>query len=139
VKIVGQVTPHFSWSECESHETPPVQVPENLRANCLATCIELERIRAACLGQKLTVTRVYSTPGHNATIPGAAKGSWHLQALAADILPPGEMTARALFLKVQQVTVLSAESRVKYIKLYRDGHVHFDLRPAPQLVCEVEP
>jgi hypothetical protein len=138
VKIVGFCTPHFKWSECESHETPPVPVPEALRENCRATCVELERIRAACLCKGLTVTRLYSTPAHNAAV-GGAPGSWHLKALAADIVPPEGMTARMLFQRVRQVPVLTPASRIRYVKFYPvDGHVHLDLRPGETVITEVE-
>jgi len=134
--LVGKITDHFSWHEAECHSKPPVPVPDEFRHNARNVCLELEKIRRLCGAKPLTVTRIYSTPQHNAAV-GGAPHSHHLYANAADILPPIKgMTAREL---AQVVYVLSqqADSRVRYIRAYGDdGHVHFDLRPRASVLTE---
>jgi uncharacterized protein YcbK (DUF882 family) len=137
VKLVGQITPHFSWSEFACHDQARTPVPEHLRENARLLAIELERVRAACFGQPLTVTRAYSTPEHNATIPGAAPRSYHLRCLAADILPPAGLTSQQLYDTVRRLPALYQDSRIRFVRWYKTtGHVHLDLRPGKRVVAE---
>ena len=110
-------------------------MPPEYQDNARAVCRESERIRRVCGNKPLTMTRLFSTAQHNATIPGAAKNSQHLKANAADILPPGAMTTEQLG-RIVQMLATEPESRIRFIRVYADGHVHFDLRPGMAVVVE---
>jgi hypothetical protein len=135
--LAGKVSPHFSWRECECHSDPPVPVPPEYQDNARAVCRELERIRRVCGNIPLTVTRIYSTPEHNASLgPQAAKNSQHLKANAADILPPVEGMSTLDLARVVQMLANEPESRIRYIKHYDGSHVHFDCRPGKSVIVE---
>ena len=132
--LAGKVTTNFRWSEMECHSTPPVPVPDEYHDNARAVCRELERVRRICGNKPLEVTRVYSTPEHNAAVGGAPR-SQHLTANAADVVPPVEgMTTNDLG-RIVQVIASEPESRIRFIKVY-PGHVHFDLRQRQTLLVE---
>ena len=139
--LAGPISPngHFTWDEFACHDAAGTPVPAEYEDHARAVNAELELIRRLCGDVPLTVTRVYSTPAHNATIPGAASQSYHLQALAADIVPPAGVTPAEFFVYVLS-TALSAHSLIRYVRLYNhDGHVHFDLRVSPVYTFEVIP
>ena len=132
----GRITASFKWSEFACHDAEKTPVPEAFRGNAYALAVELERVRNACGGKKLIVTRAYSTPAHNATIPGAAKNSYHLRCLAADILSPEGMTVDGLVRNIRMVASLYTACKIRYVKIYDDGHVHLDIRDGTTLVVE---
>jgi hypothetical protein len=132
--LAGKVTPHFSWHECECHSDPPTPVPAEYHDNARAVCRELERIRRVLGNVPLAVSRIYSTPIHNALVGGAV-GSQHLAANAADVLPPGHVSTTDLA-RLIQMLANEPESRIRFIKHYPDHHVHFDLRKRQTLLVE---
>ena len=139
--MTGLITPngHFTWDELACHDAERTPVPAEYEDHARAVVAELERIRHYCGNLPLTVTRLYSTPEHNATIPGAASQSFHLQALAADIISPDGLSALGLFEVAVAVAILP-DSLIRFVRLYRhDGHVHLDLRTTPQYTFEVIP
>jgi len=135
MKYVGRPSRHFEWEELESHEATPVSVPEALKPNAILVCAELERIRKACGDYPLHVTRCYSTPQHNASIPGAAPNSYHLQAMAADVVPPMPLMTTTDLARIIIAIAKTPESNIRYVKRYT-GHVHFDIRPRRDLLVQ---
>lgn len=136
MRPVGTITSHFTWEEFACHDEARTPVPEEFRGNAYVLACELERIRLACGGKPLTVTRGYSTPAHNATIPGAAKASYHLRCLAADILPPEGIALDELVRRIRRIVSMFAACKIRYLKIYDDGHLHVDCRPTEALVVE---
>lgn len=129
------VSPHFAWSEARCHDG--TDVPPEYRENARTLALELERIRAACLGRPLTVTSWYRTPVYNARV-GGASGSEHLKARAADLVPSASMTPRALFDRIRRLKVLHPECQLTFVKLYRGGWVHVHIRPGQRFTTEIE-
>lgn len=141
-KTSAFVTPHFKWSEFACHDEARTPVPEDLEANARIVAIECERIRAACLGRKLRITEGYRTKAYNEELarrgyPAAPK-SYHLQALAADLVPVDGMTLDDFVRRIRTVCALISECRIRYVKIYKDGHVHIDCRPTDKLLVEDE-
>lgn len=85
---------HFKWHEFlvkgashqQNHQnTDP---PSDLWANVIPLARVLDRIREE-IGHPVVLTSVYRSPAYNATLPGAAKSSQHMQFRAADFKVPG--------------------------------------------------
>lgn len=129
-------SPHLSWAELACHDAARTPYPEQWRSSraiWLGAAFELIRYYA---GAPLAVSSAYRTPEHNASIPGSAPNSLHVQGLALDIRPPKGRRVEWLFDVVRAVAG-QADSRIKGIGLYAEARrpfVHFDLRDSAHLV-----
>lgn len=70
----------------------------------------------------LIITGGYRSPGHNATIPGAAKWSRHIYGDALDLKVPG--------MKHRDVAKYCLQAGASFYQLYSD-HIHCDWRKSP--------
>ena len=77
-----QASKNFKFSEFNSRDGAPM--PENVKKNIKKLAGHLEVIRAA-LNTPLKISSGYRSPERNASIPGAAKNSYHMKGMAADI------------------------------------------------------
>ena len=90
---LGASIEHFEWHEflvkgsqnATSHlNTDP---PKELWPNVIALAKVLERFREE-IGHKVVLTSVYRSPEYNASVPGSAKRSQHMNFQAADFKVP---------------------------------------------------
>ena len=72
-----KISEHFYLIEFESPDTHEVMLDFRL-------LIRLEMVRDCALSP-IIIRSGYRTPEHNTSIPGAAKNSYHLKGMAADI------------------------------------------------------
>ena len=77
----GKITEHFSWDEAKCHCCVNVSNIDEV----IKTAEWLERIRAI-LGCPIRISSWCRCPKKNAATPGAAKKSYHLKGVAADII-----------------------------------------------------
>jgi len=81
---VSNISEHFTWIEAMCHDGTEVPLELQPNARILANLV-LEPIRAE-FGHAIIPLSWYRTPEWNKHVKGAA-GSFHMQALAADIRP----------------------------------------------------
>lgn len=77
------ITRHFRWDEFMCNDGTPV--PAKLRQNLIDLATELEIIRKLLGNRPITVLSGYRTAAWNRKVGGAPK-SYHLRAMAADIV-----------------------------------------------------
>jgi len=87
-----RLSANFTAEEVRYYETPA-----EYRPNVLATVALLERLRLTW-GVPVRVVGIWRSASRNAQLPGAAAGSQHLDATAADVQPIGLTYAKALAL-----------------------------------------
>jgi hypothetical protein len=136
--LAGNITPggHFTWhSFGDNHGGKHVPVPDEFRENARAVARECERVRRVCGNKPLTVTRCFSLPANNKAVGGAPK-SQHLLANAADIISPIPTMSVTDLGRLVQMLANEPESRIRFVKVYADGHVHFDCRPGKTVIVE---
>jgi len=75
-----KISEHFYLIEFESPDTHEVQLDARL-------LVRLEMVRDCALSP-VVIQSGYRTPEHNKSINGAAKNSYHLRGMAADIFCP---------------------------------------------------
>lgn len=94
---MSKITEHFSTEEmyCKCHRCKGKTPPPKIVANLKLTAQALEKLRAK-IGKPISVNCAYRCPAHNAELTGAAKGSFHMQGLAADIHVAG-LSTKELF------------------------------------------
>lgn len=114
---MGDVSPHFSRREFDSHD--------GHRANPDAMLLaKLERLREICGNRPLQIVSGYRSVAHNKAV-GGAKRSQHLYNRAADI-PPGYATPQqaiaAGFTGIGIATVLKGGR-------FSQWATHVDVRP----------
>ena len=115
-------SPHFALEEFHSNDG--TKVPVHLYPNLQMLMDQLEILRSEV--GPLIVTSGYRSPKHNKAV-GGAKGSMHLQALAAD-LKPLECTPIHLaqqIISMRKLGKLSAGGLGIY-----PSFIHFDLGPS---------
>lgn len=83
---MSQITEHFSTEEmyCKCSRCKGKTPTPKIVANLKLTAQALEKLRTK-LGKPISVNCAYRCPKHNAELQGTAKGSFHMQGLAADI------------------------------------------------------
>lgn len=111
-----KIRENFKLSEFQSPDTQEVKVDSRL----------LDKLQALRdrVGKPVIVTSGYRTPEHNKRI-GGAKGSYHMQGLAADIVIKG-LTSR-------EIAAIARDIGFTGIGVYPTrGHCHVDVRPGPQ-------
>lgn len=69
------------------------EVPDPILKNLKRLCAHLEEVRTLLGDTPIIVTSGYQAPQYNRKV-GGAKGSYHLQGKAADIVVPGMSPAR---------------------------------------------
>lgn len=77
----GNVTANFSWAEFACRDGTPV--PEMYRDNVRQLAAQLEKIRAAFGGRRISINSAYRHPSYNRSV-GGASNSMHVYAKAAD-------------------------------------------------------
>ena len=118
---------HFKRSELDCNcgcKTPP-----EIEKNLIKLAGLLEELRRLA-GRGLSPNCGYRCPAHNATLPGAAKASYHMKGLAADIdcSAGGRREVDRLAKLASRITAF----RVAGIGVYYEGHglfVHVDFAP----------
>lgn len=118
-----KVTEHFDSTEFDCHDG--TKYPKEWVASRLKPlCMWLEELRAWLGSKPITVVSGYRTPAYNRKI-GGAKGSLHMQGLAADIKVKGVSPA-----KVAQVAdILQSDGLGLYAPpKHTPGWVHVDRR-----------
>ncbi len=126
-------SPHLSWAEiaCSDGTAYPLEWRAD-RAAQLA--IEFELVRAACCCRPLTILSGYRTTAYNATVPGSARNSQHVQGRALDLATPEGMTARNFYALIRGTLKLWPESKIRGIGVYPAWGCHIDIRPSKTLV-----
>lgn len=86
------ITDHFSLEELVASEVSARRgidnsLPDALLPNIKILCTGLERVREILGNQPLHVNSAFRSPDLNKAV-GGARNSWHLKALAADIICP---------------------------------------------------
>lgn len=80
-------TENFKLSEFDCNDG--TKVPAEYYGNVMSVMLNLETLRRAAGGKKITITSGYRTKAYNDTITGAAVNSMHLVAGAADFVVEG--------------------------------------------------
>lgn len=112
---------NFKYSEFDSKDGLPM--PADVKKNIKKLAGHLEVIRAA-LGVPLKISSGYRSPERNASTPGAAKNSYHMKGMAADIktlLPTTEVK------KVIEKLIQDKKIPQGGVGLY-NSWVHYDYR-----------
>jgi putative uncharacterized protein VV0627 len=121
--IIGQnLTPNFRLSEFDCKDG--TKVPEIYIPNAKKVAEQLEIIRAELGGVPIRINSGYRTENHNILV-GGVTGSYHLRAMAADIVASG------VPVNILYATIIRLMLQGKIIKggvgLY-DNFVHYDIR-----------
>jgi len=86
---------------------------------------KLQALRIA-MGRPMVVTSGYRSAGYNATLPGAASNSTHVQGLAADISMGNFLGDEKLFYKQAKLIGFTGFG---FYPEYRNVFIHLDLGP----------
>lgn len=99
------------------------------RGSLLVATALLDRLQALriAMGRPMVVTSGYRSPGYNATLPGAAPNSTHVQGLAADISMGNFLGDELLFYKQARLIGFTGFG---FYPEYRNVFMHLDLGPA---------
>lgn len=123
------ISPHLSRKEAYCH--CGCKPSAAILANMVAYSIVFEKTRAANGGTPVGVNCLFRCPKHNATLPGAAPRSQHLEAKASDNTP-GKGTFADL---VKYAMAALSVPEVRGISIYEAAHggfVHTDTRSGPK-------
>lgn len=118
---MGQLTKNFHLDEFKCKDG--TSVPLELRANIIELAVNLQVLRDY-LGKPISINSAYRTPSHNKWIK-AAKNSYHVKAMAADIKVEGFAPKDI----ASEIEHLIARGRMKQggLKAYAT-FVHYDIR-----------
>lgn len=114
-------TAHFSIAE--ALDASGGSIPDALADNAQAVLEWLESARVY-LGRPIIITSLYRSQAHNATVPGHASNSEHMQALGADFDVLGMTNSEALALLVQGVSLGAVPAYHQLITYTTDHHLH---------------
>ena len=138
------VSPHLRWSELACHDAIRTPVPLDVRDRAVDMAAEFEAIREACsrmAGHEtpLTVLSAYRTPAYNATVPGSAPNSQHVQMRAIDLACPDGLTY-GQFKDAIRSAARRPGSLIRFIQWYpARSFAHVDIRPTQTLREKTEP
>ena len=120
------LTKNFNSSEFSCKDG--TNVPSALLSNLLVLAQNLQVLRHD-LGAPITIRSGFRTISHNARI-GGAKNSYHLRAMAADIVCPG-FSHSQVFTKILEL-IKDGKMKAGGLHCY-DSWVHYDIRGFLQL------
>lgn len=121
---------HLTWLELSCHDKDRTPYPAEWReTRAAALGVAFEMIRAECGNKPIRVLSGYRTADYNASIPGAAKKSQHVQGRALDLKPPAGMTIDQFYAAVRKVA-LDKSSPIHGLGRY-PTFVHVDVRDRP--------
>lgn len=98
-------------------------VPDQFTGNAMRLLINLQALRDAW-GLPVIINSGYRTPAHNAKLPGAAKNSVHMRAMAADIRVIGKTPAE-VHAKIKEL-ISQGKMQDGGLSIY-DTFVHYDV------------
>lgn len=116
-----QITKNFHYIEFASKDG--AKLPKELEANLVELVQNLQVLREY-VGKKITINSGYRSPEHNKKI-GGAKESFHVRAMAADIVVEGHTPKQVK--EIIQHLILTGRMKEGGIGLY-DTFIHYDIR-----------
>lgn len=121
---VSHISTHFTWAEAVCHDGTEVPLELQPNARILANLV-LEPIRER-FGHSLIPISWYRSPDWNKRV-GGAQGSFHMQALAADIRPPTLLSLPRLRSVIEEMIDNNELPALGGIGIYKSW-IHVDAR-----------
>lgn len=116
-----QITKNFHYLEFSSKDG--AKLPKELEKNLIELVQNLQVLREY-VGKKITINSGYRSPEHNKNI-GGAKESFHVRAMAADIVVEGHTPKQIK--EIIQHLILTGRMKEGGIGLY-NTFLHYDIR-----------
>ncbi len=122
---ISHISPHFTWAEAACHDGSEVPLELQPNARILANLV-LEPIRER-FGHSVIPLSWYRSPEWNERV-GGAEGSFHMQALAADIRPSSLPDLPQLRAVIEDMILAGHLPALGGIGVYK-AWLHVDARP----------